>query len=99
VPVLVGTSGPVPLFSELLLHNVMAGGFRGMGENGAGVGLYRTPPLWGIKHTAPYMHDGRAEDLGKAILVHEGEATQVRADFLALPAADQQALILFLQDL
>ena len=89
----------MPLYSNLLLHNVMPAGFRGMAEPGAGVGLYRTPPLWGVKHTAPYLHDGRAETLEQAILQHAGEAQVSRDGFVALSAADREALVLFLQDL
>jgi cytochrome c553 len=99
VPALQGVNGPVPLFSDLLLHNVMDAGYRGMAEPGAGVGMFRTPPLWGIRDTAPYMHDGRAETLFDAIQAHAGEAQAVRAAFLARPAADQNALLLFLADL
>lgn len=98
-PSLPSPTGPVPLYSNLLLHNVMPVGFRGMEEPGAGVGFYRTPPLWGIKDTAPYMHDGRAEDLRSAILAHFSEAEQVRVNFENLTAAEQEALILFLEDL
>ncbi len=98
-PTLLGAGGPVPLYSNLLLHNVMAPGYRGMSEPGAGVGMFRTPPLWGIRHTAPYLHDGRAETLDEAIRMHDGEAARVRANYLALSSADQQALIRFLEDL
>ena len=98
-PSLPSPMGPVPLYSNLLLHNVMPAGFRGMAEPGAGVGYYRTPPLWGIGDTAPYMHDGRAEDLDAAILAHDGEAAGVRSNYEALTPAAQQALILFLEDL
>ncbi len=99
IPELMGAAGPVPLYSDLLLHNVMATDFRGMSEDGAGVGSYRTPPLWGISDTAPYLHDGRAEDLTYAILHHDGEAAQVRIAYSALTLAEQEALILFLEDL
>ncbi|MCR9248564.1 MAG: c-type cytochrome [bacterium] len=99
IPTLMGNSGPVALYSNLLLHNVMPSGYRGMSEPGADVGFYRTPPLWGIKDTAPYMHDGRAEDLEGAILAHAGEATQVTTAYQSLPKPDQEALILFLEDL
>ena len=98
-PSLQSPKGPVALFSNLLLHNVMPAGFRGMAEPGAEAGFYRTPPLWGIKGTAPYMHDGRAEDLRGAILAHFGEADAVRQNFTNLSIADQDALILFLEDL
>lgn len=99
VPALQGLSGPVPLFSNLLLHNVMAPGYRGMAEPGAGVGMFRTPPLWGIRDTAPYMHDGRAETLTAAILAHDGEAAAVRSSYQQRPPADRDALLQFLEDL
>ena len=98
-PSLQGQNGPVPLYSNLLLHNVMPSGFRGMAEPGAGVGLYRTPPLWGIKDTAPYLHDGRAETLEQAIAMHSGEAVAVTSAYVALSAQDKQSLLLFLKDL
>lgn len=98
-PSLQGSNGPVPLYSNLLLHNVMPAGFRGMAEPGAGVGMYRTPPLWGVKHTAPYLHDGRAETLEQAILLHAGEALAARNAFAAAPESDRAALLLFLEDL
>jgi CxxC motif-containing protein (DUF1111 family) len=99
IPELQGESGPVPLFSDLLLHDVMPAGFRGMAEVGAPAGSYRTPPLWGIKNTAPYMHDGRGETLADAIVKHDGEALAVRQAYEALSGSDQAALIAFLNDL
>jgi CxxC motif-containing protein (DUF1111 family) len=99
VPELPGAAGPVPLYSDLLLHDVHADVFRGMTEPGAPSGVYRTPPLWGIRLTAPYLHDGRASTLRKAILAHDGEARAVRQAFEAMPAHDQQALLEFLNDL
>lgn len=100
VPSLTGGDGnPVPLYSNLLLHDVMPDDFRGMAEEGADVGMYRTPPLWGISDTPPYMHDGRAEDLTGAILAHDSEAAQVRTAFQALSPSEQGALISFLEDL
>ena len=74
-------------------------GALAMSEPGAGVGFYRTPPLWGISKTAPFMHDGRAEDLEAAILAHYGEADAVRTNYEALTPAQQVALRLFLEDL
>ena len=98
-PSLPSPLGPVSLFSNLLLHNVMPSGFRGMAEPGAEAGFYRTPPLWGIKDTAPYMHDGRAEDVEGAILAHFGEAENVRVAFELLPSFPKKALLQFLNDL
>lgn len=98
-PTLLGAEGPVPLYSNLLLHNVMSANFRGMSEPGAGVGFYRTPPLWGVSRTAPYMHDGRAETLDDAILHHAGEAQGAVTAYLALTVDEQNALQAFLADL
>jgi len=70
-----------------------------MAEPGAGAGMFRTPPLWGIAETAPYMHDGRAEDLLGAIMAHDGEALGSRAKFTAMSLAEREALIVFLEDL
>jgi len=57
---------------------------------------WRTPPLWGVRDSAPYMHDGRAETLLEAIAMHEGEAAGTRDRFLNLSLADRHALIAFL---
>ncbi|MGE3174968.1 MAG: di-heme oxidoredictase family protein [Planctomycetota bacterium] len=103
VPSLPSPAGPVPLYSNLLLHDIWPADFRGMSEPNlfadADAGMFRTPPLWGIGDTAPYMHDGRAENLKAAIMLHVGEALQVRNAYLSDTAENQEALILFLQDL
>lgn len=99
VPQLQGSGGMVPLYSNLLLHDVMPSNYRGMSEPGAGSGMFRTPPLWGIRHTAPYMHDGRAETLADAIAHHKSEADGVRIAYEQLAPADQQALLRFLKSL
>ncbi|WP_442506086.1 di-heme oxidoredictase family protein [Novipirellula sp. SH528] len=60
---------------------------------------WRTPPLWGVRDSAPYMHDGRAETLLEAIAVHEGEASATRDRFLKLPLPDRRAILTFLETL
>jgi CxxC motif-containing protein (DUF1111 family) len=57
---------------------------------------WRTPPLWGVADSAPYLHDGRAGTLVEAIALHGGEAEQVSRRFVALPAADRMAMVEFL---
>lgn len=99
VPALEAPGGPVALYSDLLLHDVMPADFRGMAEPGADVGYYRTAPLWGVRATAPYLHDGRAETLTDAILAHDGEATDVVQAYQALTPGQQAALVTFLEDL
>jgi CxxC motif-containing protein (DUF1111 family) len=70
-----------------------------MSESDAGPGVFRTPPLWGVRTSAPYLHDGRASSLRAAILLHDGEALAVRRAFEALPGRDQAAMVAFLGDL
>ena len=101
IPTLQGSDGPVPLYSDLLLHDIYPDDFRGTADLGtpAGVGYYKTPPLWGVRVTAPYLHDGRATPLEDAILLHQDEAIQITDAYQALGAEDQAALLLFLSDL
>jgi hypothetical protein len=69
-------------------------------------GTFITKALWGVGSTAPYLHDGRATTLSEAILEHAtgsandtSEAAPARRRYVGLPAADQQALIAFLNSL
>jgi CxxC motif-containing protein (DUF1111 family) len=57
---------------------------------------WRTPPLWGVQDSAPYLHDGRAETLTEAILMHGGEAAPSIADFIALDYVSRRAVLEFL---
>lgn len=60
---------------------------------------WKTPPLWGIRDSAPYYHDGRAATLKEAIEIHGGEAEKSAAAFRQLDQDDQQALLAFLGSL
>ncbi len=99
IPELPGADGPVPLFSDLLLHDVAAADYFGVPDGIADARMFRTPPLWGIRSTAPFMHDGAAETIEAAILAHDGEAAAIRDAFEALPAADRELLLEFLGSL
>ena len=57
---------------------------------------WRTPPLWGVRDSAPYLHDGRAETLGDAIELHGGEAKFAREAFGKLSEEEQESVIAFL---
>src|SRR5262249_40400618 len=59
-------------------------------------GEWRTPPLWGVADSAPYLHDGRAPSLEAAIDAHGGEAIAATVQFHGLAPRDQQAIITFL---
>ena len=60
---------------------------------------WKTPPLWGVADSAPYLHDGRAKTLLEAIDWHDGEAANSRLHFARLSRLEQQALIAFLESL
>tara|TARA_R110002049_G_scaffold4601_6_gene32878 strand:- start:74336 stop:75994 length:1659 start_codon:yes stop_codon:yes gene_type:complete len=60
---------------------------------------WRTPPLWGLRDSAPYMHDGRAETVLQAIAMHDGESAGTRDRFLNLSLADRNAILAFLDTL
>jgi CxxC motif-containing protein (DUF1111 family) len=62
-------------------------------------GEWRTAPLWGVADSAPYLHDGRAETLEEAILLHGGEATGVTARYQEQAPADREAILAFLKSL
>ena len=57
---------------------------------------WRTPPLWGVADSAPYMHDGRAKTLTEAIAFHDGEAEFSKKGFLKLSTEERKALLTFL---
>lgn len=42
---------------------------------------WRTPPLWGLRHSAPYMHDGAETSLAGVLNRHRGEATESAARY------------------
>lgn len=60
---------------------------------------WKTPPLWGVADSAPYLHDGSAPTLKDAISQHRGDAKSVTAAYMKLPADDQAAVIAFLESL
>lgn len=65
----------------------------------AGLRLWRTPPLWGVRDSAPYLHDGRAGALRRAVVLHDGEGEAARNRFLGMGEERQTDLLLFLAHL
>jgi CxxC motif-containing protein (DUF1111 family) len=96
VPTLEGPDGPVPLYSDLLLHEILPPGTLGIEEAGASMTEFRTPPLWGVSQTGPWLHDGSADTFAQAIEGHAGEADASVSAWAALDATDQSALLAFL---
>jgi CxxC motif-containing protein (DUF1111 family) len=60
---------------------------------------WRTPPLWGVRDSAPYLHDGRATTLEEAIAFHGGEATNSAKKFFMLTAEERTQLVAFMKTL
>jgi CxxC motif-containing protein (DUF1111 family) len=60
---------------------------------------WRTPPLWGLRDSAPYLHDGRADTLDAAIRMHGGEAAASAGRYEKLAGRDQAELQFFLLSL
>ncbi len=60
---------------------------------------WRTPPLWGVASSAPYLHDGRAVSLEQAIQWHGGEGQRAAEAFRALKQDERGDLIQFLDSL
>ena len=89
---------PVPLYSDLLLHDMGLLG-DGIAQGAAGPREMRTAPLWGLRVSAPYLHDGRAATIDDAIRVHDGEAQNPRERYLRLSPTQQQAVVAFLNSI
>src|SRR5262249_13857443 len=60
---------------------------------------WRTPPLWGVRDSGPYLHDGRAETLEQAIAFHGGETSGCAKRFFMLKPDERAELIAFLKSL
>jgi CxxC motif-containing protein (DUF1111 family) len=60
---------------------------------------WRTPPLWGVADSAPYLHDGRAKTLHEAITMHGGQGARVAQRYAQLRPEEQGQLVEFLQTL
>ncbi|MFW5921206.1 MAG: di-heme oxidoredictase family protein, partial [Polyangiales bacterium] len=90
---------PVPAYTDLLLHDVCAPDDVGIAAGDATWREFRTPPLWGLAETAPYMHDGRASTVEQAIEQHFSEAAASRDAYMMLSADDRAKLVAFLESL
>jgi CxxC motif-containing protein (DUF1111 family) len=87
----------VPLFSDLLLHDVGTG--DGIRQEAAAPQEFRTPALWGLRLRRPLLHDGAAATIEDAIGVHGNEAASARARFMAVSPDQRAALLAFLKSL
>jgi CxxC motif-containing protein (DUF1111 family) len=93
---------PVNLYSDLALHHMGQTLNDGITQGVAQGDQFRTAPLWGLGGRIFLLHDGRTTDLMQAIQLHSSpgsEANAVIANFQALTAPQQQAILNFLRSL
>ena len=88
---------PVPLYSDLLLHDVGTG--DGIEQAAAKGEEIRTPALWGLRFRRPLLHDGSAATVDAAVRRHDREAEAARQNFEALPDRERTELLAFLASL
>ena len=92
----------VSLYTDVLLHDMGDGLADGIDEGVATGREWRTAPLVGVRFLSALMHDGRVTTVSEAIAAHASagsEANEVIARFDALPPADRDALVHFVERL
>jgi CxxC motif-containing protein (DUF1111 family) len=87
----------IPLFSDLLLHDIGTG--DGIPQGAAASDEIRTPALWGLRFRRPLLHDGSAATAEAAVLRHDAEARAVTERFRQLAPEARSALLAFLGSL
>ncbi len=60
---------------------------------------WRTPPLWGVRDSAPYLHDGRARTLEHAIAFHGGQGAKSALAFFESTTEEKNQVVAFLKSL
>ena len=103
------------IYSDLLLHNMghelsdsgsytvlepeIASKEKSKQPRAANELEWRTPPLWGLRDSAPYLHDGRAATVADAVGLHGGEGTAAAQGYERLSEKERGQVELFLQTL
>lgn len=88
----------VPAYSDLKRHDMGPALAETTGHPNIDP-FFITPRLWGITDTGPYLHDGRAMTLRRAIEMHGGEGQFAADNFANLNPFDQKDLLQFLNSL
>ena len=93
------TLDDVPLYSDLLIHDMGPGLDDAVVQGSAGGRDWRTTPLWGLSDRTRFLHDGRTDSLEVAISAHGGEAAAAQQRFTSLSDDQLNALLAFLRSL
>jgi CxxC motif-containing protein (DUF1111 family) len=103
-----GRSGPEPSEATPADPGPIAGGFpAGLDAFQGGSAQFkgpssrewRTPPLWGVRDSGPYLHDGRAETLEQAIALHGGQGEPSAQRYFGLSSRERLQVQAFLKSL
>ena len=93
-------------YTDLLMHDMGDELNDGYTEGTAATGEWRTPTLWGLGLSNKsqgqqwfLMHDGRAASIEQAILLHAGEGTTARDNYMRLNVTEKTNLLAFLNSL
>jgi CxxC motif-containing protein (DUF1111 family) len=92
----------VRLYSDLALHKMGSALDDRISQGKAGYEEFRSAPLWGLGQRVFFLHDGRTNDLVKAIAEHDSsgsEASPVIDLYKALKEKKKQDLLNFLRSL
>jgi CxxC motif-containing protein (DUF1111 family) len=103
VPALLAADGEeLPVFTDLLLHDLGEGLKGAIADDFATASEWRTAPLIDLDPKGGkrrYLHDGRAATIEEAIRWHGGEAEGARTRFEALPSEEKEALVDYVRSL
>lgn len=88
---------PVPLFSDLLLHDIGTG--DGIRQGDGEPEEIRTPALWGLRFRRPLLHDGSAATIEEALQKHDREARPAMDRLRGVSPTALAELVAFLQSL
>jgi mono/diheme cytochrome c family protein len=95
-PTLPANGIDVPLYSDLLLHDLGPAMDDRVVQGEATGKDWRTTPLWGLGMRSRLLHDGRATNVPDAILAHDGEAAAASEAFRQLTWHERAWLLAFL---
>jgi mono/diheme cytochrome c family protein len=95
------------IYSDLLLHDMGSelsdsGAYYADESDSPGVATrseWRTPPLWGFRDTAPYLHNGRARNLKEAVALHHGQGAASATRFRSMSDLERSRVETFLNSL
>jgi CxxC motif-containing protein (DUF1111 family) len=95
-PTLSSNGVDIPLYSDLLLHDLGPAMDDRVVQGEATGKDWRTTPLWGLGMRGRLLHDGRATNVPDAILAHDGEAAAAAKAFRQLTWHERASLLAFL---